>query len=126
MVASTGNSRSRATTDQFERITTTVDPHSNLPNHLLPRRRRSFAGALAPAAATAPLRRPHPPVVPLPQPSAVIEPPGTRGPSPARARLDTAAGSPDFGGTAAGRRPRTPLQAPKSFQGPNHELGAYL
>jgi hypothetical protein len=60
MAASMGNSRSRATTDQFERITTTVDPHPNLPNHLLPRRRRSFAEALAPAAASAPLRRPRP------------------------------------------------------------------
>jgi hypothetical protein len=55
-----GDSRSRAATGLFERTTATVDLHPNLLNHLLPSRQCSFTGALASAAATAPLRRPHP------------------------------------------------------------------
>jgi hypothetical protein len=75
MAASTGNFRSRATIDQFECITATVDLHPNLLNRPLPRRRCSYTGAVAPAAATTPLCRARPPVVPLPQSSTGIESP---------------------------------------------------
>jgi hypothetical protein len=75
--------------DQIEHITTTVDLHPNLPNRLLPRRRCSLAGAVALVAVTAPLRRPRPPVVPLPKPSTGIESQGPEGrspPAPGRSR----------------------------------------
>jgi hypothetical protein len=98
MAAPTGSSRYQAATCQLERTTTTtLDLHPNLPNCLSPRRRHNLAEVVAPAVATAPLRRPHPPVVSLPQPSAVIKPPRTRGPSLARARPSMAAGWPEFG-----------------------------
>jgi hypothetical protein len=63
-----------------------------------------------------------PPRQPLPGPSQHgNRPPGTQGPSPARARPAPAGGWPEFGRTAASRRPGTTLQVNESFQGPPHK-----
>jgi hypothetical protein len=113
MAACTGSSRPQATLDQIERIITAVDLHPKLPNCPLPRRRCSIAGT-AVAAATAVGRR-CPLASPLPAPTKHRnQPPGTRGSFPARARPVPAAGSPEFGRTAAGRCSGTTLRSPKS------------